>query len=88
MDSVMADLAFAASNVKESVPVGTPGLWVMKLMYSRVALYEGTYRKYHPELSLQSTANAFLQIAQKEAGDIIASGKFEILSNSDYSSLI
>jgi len=85
MDSVMADLAFASSNVRKSVPVGTPGLWVMKLMYSRVALYEGTYRKYHSELNLQTTADAFLQIAQKEAGDIIASGKFEI--NSDYAAL-
>ena len=78
MDSVMADLAFASANVKESVPEGTPGVWVVKLIYARTALYEGTYRKYHSELDLQASADAFLQVAQQVAGEIISSGNYEI----------
>ncbi len=85
MDSVMADLEFASSHVKESVPVGTPGKWVVKLMQARVALYEGTYRLYHPELNLKSTANAFLETARKISEEIIASKKYEL--SPDYGAL-
>ncbi|MFC0773364.1 RagB/SusD family nutrient uptake outer membrane protein [Terrimonas alba] len=85
MDSVMADLEFASAHVMESVPVGTPGKWVVKLVYARTALYEGSYRKYHPELNLQSTANNFLQKAAQVADEIIVSGKFQL--HSDYAAL-
>ncbi len=85
IDSVMKDLVFAAEHVKESVPTGTPGKWVVKLLQARTALYEGTYRKYHPELNLQSTADGFLQTAKQVANEIIASNKFQL--HSDYSAL-
>jgi hypothetical protein len=78
MDSVMADLDFAYKNVKESVPVGTPGKWAVAVLYSRAALYEGTFRKYHDELNLKTTANGFLQTAAKIAEEVMASGKFSI----------
>lgn len=78
IDSVMADLAFAAANVKENVPAGTPNVWVMKLVQARTALYEGTYRKYHGELNLTASADGLLQLAAQVAGEIKGSGKFEI----------
>ena len=78
MDSVMADLAFAAANVKEEVPTGTPNVWVTKLVQARTALYEGTYRKYHDELSLQSTADNLLQLSAQVADEIINSGNFQL----------
>jgi hypothetical protein len=78
MDSVMADLAFAASHVRVKVPVGTPGAWAVKLFYTRVALYEGTYRKYHTELNLAGTAGAFLQKAHDIAADIMTNGGFAL----------
>ncbi|ANH84094.1 hypothetical protein A8C56_20390 [Niabella ginsenosidivorans] len=81
VDSIFADLDFAAGNVKEKVPAGTPGLWAVKAMYARMALFEGTYRKYHPELNLQGTAARFLQLAKQQAGDIIASGQFALTPN-------
>lgn len=91
VDSIMADFAFAAANVRESVPGGTPGKWAVKTGYARAALYEGTYRKYHPELSLQSTAGRFLEIARDQAKDIIASGNFQLYSagnvQKDYAAL-
>jgi hypothetical protein len=85
IDSVMADLEFASSHVKESVPTGTPGKWVVKLVYARTALFEGTYRKYHPELKLENTANSFLQKAAAVANEIIESGKFHL--HNDYAEL-
>lgn len=81
MDSVLADLDFAAANVRADVPAGTPGLWAVELFYARLALYEGTYRKYHPELELQPTADRFLEKAAEIAGEIIASGEFQVYSS-------
>lgn len=85
MDSVMADLAFAGAHVKEAVPVGTPGKWVVKLMQARVALYEGTYRLYHPELNLKGTATAFLDTARKISEEIMLSKKYDL--SPDYGAL-
>lgn len=85
IDSVMADLAFAGAHVKEDVPVGTPGKWVVKLMQARVALYEGTYRLYHPELNLKNTAARFLDTAAKVSDEIRLSQKYSI--HNDYGAL-
>ena len=78
MEKVMEDLEYAASHVRESVPSGTPGLWAVKAFHARVALYEGTYRKYHSELGLESSANEFLQKAKDVAKEIMDSGKFSV----------
>ncbi|PSL31910.1 RagB/SusD family nutrient uptake outer membrane protein [Chitinophaga ginsengisoli] len=77
-DSIMADLSFAASHVRETVTAGTPGLWAVKQFFARFALNEGTYRKYHPELNLQSTAERFLDTAIAVSKGMISSGKFSI----------
>ncbi|WP_293741468.1 RagB/SusD family nutrient uptake outer membrane protein [uncultured Pedobacter sp.] len=90
-DSIMADLDFAYKNVRESVPVGTPGKWAVATLYARAALYEGTYRKYHNELNLSGSANAFLETAARISGEIIASKKFNIYNTGkpeqDYAAL-
>ncbi|TKC12783.1 RagB/SusD family nutrient uptake outer membrane protein [Pedobacter polaris] len=90
-DSIMADLDFAYKNVRESVPVGTPGKWAVATLYARAALYEGTYRKYHNELNLSTSANAFLETAARISGDIIAAKKFSIYNtgkpDQDYGTL-
>ncbi|GGG74460.1 hypothetical protein GCM10007415_02430 [Parapedobacter pyrenivorans] len=91
MDNVMADLDFALANVREDVPTGTPGKWAVAVMDAKIALYEGTYRKYHPELELQSTAEAFLQRAAAAAERIMAEGGFSVHNTgnpaSDYADL-
>lgn len=90
-DSIMADLDFAYKNVRESVPVGTPGKWAVATLYTRAALYEGTYRKYHSELNLAGSANTFLQTAARVAGEMIAAKKFSIYNtgrpDQDYGNL-
>ena len=91
VDSVMADLDFAYKNVREGVPNGTPGKWAVAVLYSRAALYEGTYRKYHSELNLTATATPFLETAARVAGEIISSNKFTIYNTGkpeqDYATL-
>ncbi|RFS26214.1 RagB/SusD family nutrient uptake outer membrane protein [Chitinophaga silvatica] len=85
MDSVIADLEFAAANVRTSVPVGTPGKWVMKLMLAKIALYEGTYRRYHSELGLEATAANLLDKAWKTAEDVMTNSPYKL--SSDYAAL-
>lgn len=91
MDNVMADLEFAVANVRENVPTGTPGKWVVALMEAKIALYEGTYRKYHEYLNLQGTADALLQKAAATAERIMAEGGYSIYNtgnpNTDYATL-
>lgn len=78
VDNVMADLKFAYENVKEVVSSGTPGKWAVAALYARIALEEGSWRKYHPELELQSSSDQFYQIAQSVSKDIMDSGLFSI----------
>lgn len=87
VDNIMADLEFAAAHVrsKGNVPAGTPYDMVVKLVQARIALYEGTFRRYHPELNLQATAAAFLTIAADAANEIISSNQFSLAG--DYASL-
>jgi len=81
VDSMMADLSFAVNHIREKVPVGTPNVWAAKMLFARIALYEATFRRYHPELNLQSTADRFLDSAVAQTKDIMASGKFAIYTD-------
>jgi len=78
MDKVMEDLDFAVKNVRVDVPTGTPNKWAVYFMQAKIALHEGTFRKYHDELSLQNTAVNFLKIAESAAAEIMKSGEFSI----------
>ena len=91
VDSIMADLEYASNNIREKVPTGTPGKWAAKMLYAKIALYEGTFRKYHTELNLQNTANRFLEKAATVAGEIKSSKKYSIYNTGkpgqDYATL-
>ncbi len=91
MDHVMEDLAFAVANVRENVPTGTPGKWAVALMEAKIALYEGTYRKYHEYLGLQSSADVLLQKAASTAEHIMAESGYSIYNTgnpeADYAAL-
>lgn len=91
MSNILEDLEYAAEHVRTSGATGTPTVWAVKAFFARVALYEGTYRKYHSELGLSGTANDFLKIAVQQASDLIASGKFSIYNTGnparDYATL-
>jgi hypothetical protein len=80
MDSVLADLDFACNNI-DSAKDNTCSVitkWVALAFKSRVCLFEGTFRKYHPDLKLQSTAALWLQQAASAARRVMKSGLYKI----------
>ena len=78
VDSVMADIQFAATHMREVVPSGAISRWAALLLQARIALHEGTYRKYHTELGLENTANRFLEMACDAANELMDSDMFSI----------
>lgn len=80
MDSVLADLNFACANIiATNDPTRTTiTKWVAFAYKSRVCLFEGTFRKYHTNLNLTSSANTWLQEAASAADAIIKNGGYSI----------
>lgn len=91
IDRIFEDYQFAIDNIMDNQPTGAVTKWMALTYASRNALYEGTYRKYHNELNLQSTANTYLQMASDYALQIMNSGHFSIYNtgnpDTDYSTL-
>jgi hypothetical protein len=91
VDRIFEDFQFAAENVFESQPAGAIHQLFVKAEMARAALYEGTFRKYHPELGLESSANDFLQLARDLSKEIMDSGNYSIYNTgnpgSDYYNL-
>lgn len=79
---IMEDLEFAAAHIREDKVAGnfkervTQGAALTLL--ARIALHEGTFRKYHEELNLQTTADEFLKRAASASQEVINSGKYKI----------
>jgi hypothetical protein len=81
MDSIMTDLEYAVTNIGTNMNGGTNTRitkWGAYHLLSRVALFEGTYRKYHTELNLQASADRFLQRAVSAADTLMNKGGFTI----------
>ncbi len=78
MDNVLADLNFAVANLRVKDQDNTVNKDIANALKSRVCLYEGTYRKYHTELSLPD-ADKYLQQA-KDASAALMTGTY-VLSN-------
>jgi len=88
---IFEDFDFASQHVLEDQPVGAVDRWTVLAYMARSALYEGTFRKYHSELNLTSSADQFLAIASDAAKEIMDNGGFSIYStgnpDQDYGSL-
>jgi hypothetical protein len=67
MDKVLEDLNFAAEYCSTDPKIVGSSTritrWVALAFKARVCLFEGTYRKYHTELNLSSSAETFLREA-------------------------
>ncbi|WP_409529487.1 RagB/SusD family nutrient uptake outer membrane protein, partial [Sphingobacterium sp.] len=91
VQKIMEDFEFAAQNVQPRIKLGTVNKWVVLQEYGRFALYEGTYRKYHNELELKTTATEFLNKAQALSDQQMREGGFSIYNtgkpNQDYGTL-
>ena len=80
MDSVLADLDFACTNIQANNDPSRTTItkWVAYAYKSRVCLFEGTYRKYHTELNLMSSANKWLEQSASAADQIMKNGGFSL----------
>jgi hypothetical protein len=91
VSKIFEDYKFAAENVKANQPKGAIDKWIVLATMARHALYEGTYRKYHSELNLQSTAETYLQIAVDATAELMKDGGFSLYNTghpeSDYYTL-
>lgn len=81
VDKIIDDLTFASQNMRVNVAnKGELHQDVATAYLARIALHEGTFRRYHPELNLQSTSPRFLQIARDAAKKIMDSGRYQLYS--------
>lgn len=91
VQKIFEDYQFALENVRESVPEGAVSKWVVATYYSRNALHEGTFRKYHNELGLQTSADTYLNIAADVSQQIMDQGGFSVYNTgrpeNDYQTL-
>ncbi len=73
MDSVLADLNYAAANIKTTNDPSRSTITkdVALALKSRICLFEGTFRKYHTALNLQSTAPTWLNHAATAAKEVM-----------------
>jgi len=91
VDKIFENYTFAVENVWADEPVGAVNTFVVLTYMARHALHEGTYRKYHPELEMQSSADTYLKMARDAAKLIMDFGPYSIHNTgkpeSDYGSL-
>lgn len=86
IDQIITDLKEAADGLPETASEeGRLTKYAALAMLSRVALYEGTWQKFHTNgkdaNSNTERSTALLTIARDAAKDVIESGKYEIFYN-------
>lgn len=80
MQHVLEDINFAIDNLATTNDASRTMITrdVALAFKSRVALFEGTFRKYHPEWGLSDTANEWLNEAASAARTIMDSGQYSL----------
>lgn len=77
VDSIMADLDFAVTHMKDGNSKTKIYKVVALFEQARIALNEGTFRKYHPELGLNDY-DKYLQLAVKASQAIMDNYNYKI----------
>lgn len=78
-DSILADLNFAVENIKPDEGNRTRiSKWTALALLSRFGLFEGTFRKYHPEVNLAADHTRFLERSVWAAEQMMTSNRFTI----------
>ena len=85
IDSLMNDLDFAYTHIKTTKDATRTLITkeVAAAFKARIALYEGTYRKYHTELNLTSTADQLLHHAVNASELVIESGGYNLYTKAE-----
>src|SRR5690606_8357793 len=76
MDSIMADINYAIENIPAEVELNRITKYTAQILKARIALFEGTFRKYHGI----SGAEEFLKEAVTASGDLMSSGAYNLYS--------
>lgn len=84
MDSVLADLDFACANIRDKKDNTCSQItkWVALAYKSRVCLFEGTFRRYHPEMKLTNDTK-WLQAALDAADEVMNSKQYSLNTAGD-----
>ncbi|WP_223816081.1 RagB/SusD family nutrient uptake outer membrane protein [Adhaeribacter rhizoryzae] len=80
MDSVLADINYAIANIR-TVNESSRTLItkdVALALKSRIALFEGTFRKYHTDKGLANTATTWLAAATDASETVMNSGRYSL----------
>lgn len=89
-DSILADLDFAIATLDAAKNNSTVTKWTALALKSRVALFEGTYRKYHTELELTSGWQQLLNECVEACDELMKKGGYTAYftgSNADYQNM-
>jgi hypothetical protein len=80
MDSILADINYACANIKATSEASRSLItkYVAYAFKARICLFEGTFRKYHTELGLTSSANIWLSEAETAAKKMIDESGFKV----------
>lgn len=78
VEKVFEDYQYAIDHVMAEQPSGAVDKWTVLAYAARNALFEGSFRKYHRELELGSTAHTYLALAVTYSGELIDQGRFAI----------
>lgn len=83
MDSVLADIDFACTNIRNTKDNTASQVtrWVALALKSRICLFEGTFRKHHDELELVATANDWLTEAAEAADLVMKGNQYRLLTS-------
>lgn len=87
MDSILNDLDYAIQYLPVTKTKNKISKWTALALKSRICLYEGTWRKYHTEVSLPK-ANELLNLCVDASKQIMDAGVYSLFStgnkNGDY----
>ncbi|WP_018628092.1 RagB/SusD family nutrient uptake outer membrane protein [Niabella aurantiaca] len=79
IDHIIEDLDFAYQNISVKTSDGsTITKWTALGLKTRAALYEASFRKYHTELNLVSTADKYYQLVVDAADELMKNGPYSI----------
>lgn len=80
MDSILTDIDYAIENINEESESSRTKITkdVALALKSRIALFEGTYRKYHTELGLGDSAEDWLEQCVNASEELIDEGGYNV----------
>ncbi len=83
MEKIIEDLNFAIINLPDNISkdASTITKWSALALKSRICLFEGTYRKYHPNAAIQEGALDYLQMSSDASQELINSNKYSLNKN-------